>query len=237
MILNIPHLRKQQLAREPYHWAMIDELFAQSDARRLAASYPSDHYKTMIGGDSEKEWSYEVRSFIGMSASVATFSDSLSSAWRALAQDLLSTEYREAISHVTGLDLMQAPMEANAFHYGALAWQGPHKDLPIKRVTHVLYFNENWQAADGGHLRILRSQAMDDIHTTVAPEVGNSSLFVRSDSSWHAVEPVVADCQRTRRSLVVTFYHPDSPSTMWPPDETPELHDYPPITPWWRRWL
>ena len=128
---------------------------------------------------------------------------------------------------MTTLNLSQAPIEVNVFHYGAGSWQGPHKDLPAKRVTHVLYFNQDWRAADGGHLRILRSQAMDDIHTAVSPEVGNSSLFVRSDCSWHAVEPVAANCARTRRSVIVTFYHPDSPSTMWPAGETPELHDYP----------
>jgi SM-20-related protein len=239
-VLNIAHLRQQQLADEPYRWGLIDQLFTSRDGWQLAETYPRDHFKTMIGYDSEKEWHYEVRSLIGMGATLATDADHLHWAWQMLANDLLSAEYRAAISHVTGLDLSVAPMEVNAFHYGAGSWQGPHKDLPAKRVTHVLYFNEDWRAADGGHLRILRSQAMDDIHTTVSPEVGNSSLFVRSDHSWHAVEPVAAGCTRTRRSVVVTFYHPDSPSTMWPVGESPELHDYPPAdssaaASWWRR--
>jgi SM-20-related protein len=235
-MIDLAKIKQAQLATAPYAWTMIDELYARRDARRLAATYPRDHFKTMIGRDDEKEWRYEVRSLIGMSARAASYAEQLSPQWQALANDLLSDEYRVAVSAATGLDLMNAPLEVNAFHYGAGAWQGPHKDLPTKRVTHVMYFNRHWRAVDGGQLRILRSQEMSDIYTTVLPEVGNSALFVRSENSWHAVEPVVEGCTLTRRSIVATFYHPDSPSTMWPTGEMVELHDYPPQPSTWAKW-
>lgn len=57
-------------------------------------------------------------------------------------------------------------------------------------------------------------------------KVGNSSLIVRSENSWHAVSRVVPTCKLSRRSMTVTFYQPDSPSTMWKEDDPKLLHDY-----------
>jgi Rps23 Pro-64 3,4-dihydroxylase Tpa1-like proline 4-hydroxylase len=242
-MLNISRIQETQLESVPYSWAVIDRLYSPKNAQELAATYPRDHFKTMIGYDDEKEWKYEVRSLTAMGADSPAFGEHLSPAWRQLAADLVSLEYRCAVSQLTGLDLLTAPIEANVFHYGAGSWQGPHKDLPAKRVTHVLYFNEQWREQDGGHLRILHSQEMNDVFTRVSPEIGNSAIFVRSNHSWHAVEPVVAGCTRTRRSVTVTFYHEGAVSTMWPPGEIPELHDYPAETPipvntaGWKRWL
>jgi hypothetical protein len=57
--------------------------------------------------------------------------------------------------------------------------------------------------------------------------VGNSSLLVRSDSSWHSVSPVAADSARARRSLNIIFHLPGSVSTMWPPGKRHALRPVP----------
>ena len=49
-------------------------------------------------------------------------------------------------------------------------------------------------------------------------------VLVRSNHSWHAVEKVKQNIDQSRRSMTVTFYHPGSVSTMWPPNDTSELH-------------
>jgi hypothetical protein len=67
---------------------------------------------------------------------------------------------------------------------------------------------------------------MSDVVAEILPVVGNSSVIVRSDHSWHCVSPVTNGCRTSRRSMNVIFYRPGAVSTMWPPgDETP-LHDY-----------
>jgi Rps23 Pro-64 3,4-dihydroxylase Tpa1-like proline 4-hydroxylase len=96
-------------------------------------------------------------------------------------------------------------------------------DLKDKIVTHVFYFNRAWDKTDGGCLTILRSPSMADVVADVAPLLGNSSVLVRSDKSWHAVSRVVEGCRRSRRSMTVTFYHPGSLSTMWPPGDASPL--------------
>src|SRR5262249_16677859 len=120
-------------------------------------------------------------------------------------------------------------MEANIFHYGPGAWLGPHLDLKDKIVTHVFYFNDHWQSSDGGCLRILRSKNEADLVKEIPPIVGNSpSVLVRSENSWHAVARVDRNVRVSRRSVTVTFYHPNSVSTMWPPGDKTPLSDYRP---------
>src|SRR5438105_7437559 len=103
------------------------------------------------------------------------------------------------MSLLTSCDLTTAPMEVNVFHYGPGANLGPHPDLEDKLVTHVLYFNRSWNREDGGCLTILRSSDPADVAAEIEPIVGNSSVVVRSEESWHAVSRVVDGCQRSRR--------------------------------------
>jgi Rps23 Pro-64 3,4-dihydroxylase Tpa1-like proline 4-hydroxylase len=150
----------------------------------------------------------------------------LSDAWRSLAEDFLSPEYRNALSELTACDLSPAPLEVNVFHYGPGASLGAHSDLPDKIVTHVLYFNESWDPKDGGCLSILRAKDPSAVVAEIPPIVGNSAVIVRSEHSWHAVSRVVNGCRVSRRSLTATFYRAGSVSSMWPLGEIPSLHDY-----------
>lgn len=226
-MLDLTQIARRTLATEPYEWAEVGDLFAPRDAAALAATYPCDHFKTVRGHDGEKQYDYEARALIGMGADTVAHPEELGAAWRELARDLLSREYRTTMSLLTGRDLTAAPIEVNIFHYGPGASLGPHLDLPTKRVTHVLYFNREWNGADGGCLNVLRSADPGDVAAAILPLVGNSSVLVRSDRSWHAVSRVVDGCGKSRRSVTVTFYSPGAPSTMWPPGDTAPLHRYP----------
>jgi Rps23 Pro-64 3,4-dihydroxylase Tpa1-like proline 4-hydroxylase len=233
-VLDWSRFAQQSLETQPYRWAVIDRLYAPADADELAKTFPGDHFKHLSDYQGEKDFEYESRELIGMGASGISEAARLSSAWRALASDLLSLEYRMAMSALMGMDLSEAPLEVNVFHYPAGGSLGAHCDLSDKIVTHALYFNESWNDADGGCLTILRSSDANDVVETVSPVVGNSAILVRSDNSWHAVTPVVRNCRSSRRSLTATFYRPGSISTMWPPGDNPQLHDYPPSR--WQRW-
>jgi Rps23 Pro-64 3,4-dihydroxylase Tpa1-like proline 4-hydroxylase len=225
-MLDLTQITRRKLEVQPYSWAEIDGLFAPADAAALAATYPRDHFKTVRGHDGEKEYEYESRSLVGLGAATPTHAAELSEAWLALALDLVSAEYRTAMSLLTGYDLSVAPVEANVFHFGAGACLGPHLDLAAKLVTHVLYFNRTWTRADGGCLSILGSNDPTDIAAEILPLVGNSSVIVRSERSWHAVSRVAEGCCRSRRSVTVTFYRTGAVSTMWPPGDTTPLHRF-----------
>jgi hypothetical protein len=225
-MINLKQIARHSLETEPYKWAEIDNLFSHKDAAALAATFPCDHYKLVMGYGGEKDYEYEARALIGMGADNISYPEDLSEAWRNLAHDLLSPDYRTAMSLLTGCDLTKAQLEVNVFHYGQKALLGPHPDLPEKIVTHVLYFNQSWNKEDGGYLTILRSADPTDIIAEIMPIVGTSAVLVRSKNSWHTVTRVVNDCPVSRRSLTATFYRPGSVSTMWPPGDVAPLHSY-----------
>ena len=225
-MIDLTRLTPKALSSEPYRWAFIDRLFSPPDGEALVASFPRDHFKTVTGYDGEKGYEYEARSLIPMGADAPSRAECLSLVWRRLAEELLSSAYRAAMSRLTGLELAELPMEANVFHYSRSAWLGPHVDLEDKVVTHVFYFNDVWDVSDGGCLNILRSADMAQAVKIVPPLVGNSAVLVRSDKSWHAVSRVRAKCRTSRRSMTITFYRPGSKSTLWPADDTTPLHNY-----------
>lgn len=225
-MINLDRISSHTMQSRPFAWAEIDRLFSYQDAAALASSYPLDGFKTVTGYGGEKNYEYEARSLVHMGASVPTAPEELSTAWAALAQTLCSAPYRQAMSKLTGLDLMAVPLEVNIFHYGPGSCLGPHRDLSDKLVTHVLYFNTEWNSADGGCLNILNSADPADLKKAVQPLVGNSAVLVRSEASWHAVTPVVRHSSISRRSLTATFYRPGSISSMWTEGDTTPLHRY-----------
>lgn len=225
-MINWSQITQGKLETEPYRWSVIGNLFSPKDAAELAASYPRDHFKTLSARGGEKDYDYDARNLIGMGADTASYPEELSEAWRGFANDLLSPEYRSAMSLLIGRDLTDAPLEVNVFHFGPGASLGPHPDLSDKIVTHVFYFNQSWNKGDGGCLGILRSPDAADLVAEVVPIVGNSAVIVRSDNSWHAVSPVVRGSRTSRRSVTVTFYRPGSLSSMWPAGDTTPLHRY-----------
>ncbi|HMB57336.1 MAG TPA: hypothetical protein VKM35_09025, partial [Arenimonas sp.] len=75
---------------QPFRWARIDGLYSPDDAAALAASFPEDGFKTVKGYGGEKDYEYEARALIGMGAEEINGGDTLSDAWRRLAQDLRS---------------------------------------------------------------------------------------------------------------------------------------------------
>jgi Rps23 Pro-64 3,4-dihydroxylase Tpa1-like proline 4-hydroxylase len=233
-MIQFSRIAEHELESQPYRWGVIDGLLSPPDAAALAATYPRDHFKRLADYAGEKDFEYEARALIGMGETTVSRPEELSDAWQALALDFLSPQYRAAMSSLTGIDLSHVLLEVNVFHYPPGGSLGPHPDLRDKIVTHVLYFNEAWNEADGGCLLILGSKETGDVVRTVPPIVGTSAVLMRSDNSWHAVSPVVKSCRRSRRSLTATFYHPGSVSTMWPPGDNTPLHDYDSSR--WERW-
>lgn len=225
-MLNLDRLHSSALKTAPYQWAAPSDLFAPEDAVRLARGYPRDHFKTVHGHDGEKGYEHEVRCLIAIGANEVSHREDLSRAWQALGDDLLSADYRRAIGECSGVDTSSLLLEANLFYYEAGNWMGPHVDLPAKVVTHVLYFNDAWDEADGGCLTILRSSNADDVEQVIRPLVGQSALLVRSDRSWHAVTRVRPGCLASRTAVTVTFWQPGSASTMWTPHDASPLHWY-----------
>jgi hypothetical protein len=221
-MLDLQRIAAQKMETTPYQWVFVDRLFSTTDAARLAASFPEDKFKKVAGDDGEKSFEYQSRSLVHMGAASPSDIEGLSPAWRELAADLLSPEYRSALKRISGLELTSKPLEVNVIRYGPGAFLGPHVDIKAKVMTHVLYFNAAWNAQHGGAINILRSADPADVVARIPPMVGGSVLLVRSRKSWHSVSRVTEDCRISRHSINVIFHRPGSVSTMWQPGGDPE---------------
>jgi hypothetical protein len=216
-VLDLHAVGAARLEDDPYHWCRVGPLFAPDVAQRLSQRIPLADAELREGRDRHRSWRYFVRPLVAMGASSAARPAALDPLWRALAAELAGQPYREALSALTGVDLTGLDLEANVFSYPPGSFQEPHPDLPEKIVTHVLWFNEGWDASYGGCLRILRSNDEADVAHELLPELGWSAVFVRSERSWHSVTAIVDDAPLDRRAVVATFYRPGSTSTMFPP--------------------
>ncbi|MNK99825.1 2OG-Fe(II) oxygenase superfamily protein [compost metagenome] len=75
-----------------------------------------------------------------------------------------------------------------------------HQGLSHRRVTFVLYLNENWQNADGGELSLFAPDEPDKKIHSIKPQLGNFVLF-RSELFPHQVE----ESFKVRKSLTGWF--------------------------------
>ena len=215
-VLDLNAIRGAAIHDEPFRWGRQAGLFAPDDARLLADGFPTRGFWTIAGVEPGRHYRFIARSLIAMGADHPHGPRGLSDAWRAFALDLLSPEYRAAVSEAVGLDLRDAVMEANITQYGRGHELSPHLDLKEKLVTQIFYFNEDWEVEDGGCLAIMRDREAGSEAALIPPLLGTSAILVRSHRSWHRVTPVREGLNRARRSLNVIFHLPGSKSTMWP---------------------
>lgn len=82
---------------------------------------------------------------------------------------------------------------------------GVHTDANDFGETHRLTvtLNEGWSLADGGVLLALNSGALNSVRDAWLPTANNGFLFEVSETSYHAVSPIIG--KRPRYSLILTF--------------------------------
>jgi predicted 2-oxoglutarate/Fe(II)-dependent dioxygenase YbiX len=84
----------------------------------------------------------------------------------------------------------------------------------------LLYLNEGWTPADGGHLRVFDHRGGDDGHyTDIAPAAGTLVVF-KSDVVPHEVRPTTK-----RRLAIVGWLHRHVAEEEEAPDEAEQLSD------------
>jgi hypothetical protein len=84
------------------------------------------------------------------------------------------------------------------------------RPAPLRRpsLNPFIYLSESdWRPEDGGCLRILCSDDLDDVAAEIPPALDTSILFVRSDTSWHGYQRVTRK-DRARLGVQVVFHRP-----------------------------
>ncbi|MFE6685218.1 2OG-Fe(II) oxygenase [Streptomyces sp. NPDC057743] len=212
-LLDLPALRRAELAEHPYRWAELPHTLNDPDgrtARQLEAEFPTQGFQLTERTDHGAEKTYRTRNLplITHGRPVAESRHALTPLWQRLVDELAAPDYRAAVAQATGRRLEHCTIEVRAVRYGPGYWIAPHTDRADKVVTQLWYFNSQWPADWQGTLRILGSAAPDDVTAEVAPRQGSSVLLVRSTDSWHSVTPVAGAARQDRRTLLLHFIDP-----------------------------
>jgi len=126
-------------------------------------------------------------------------------AWRALANDFLASDYRAAMSALTGLDLGDAPSRSTSFGYPPGGSHGAHPIMGQESSPTSCTSMSVWNDDDGGlpdDPSFLRSPGRR--HDGLAL-VGSSAVLIRSNDSWHAVSKWRNSAAIPRTSRTATF--------------------------------
>ena len=204
---------------EPYRWAELPQAVMPEHAAELRRTFPSTGFWDMSRHDGEKYMRFLIRPLVPLGLARLVLAETLDPAWQEFVGQLLSPAYRECSARALGLSLDDAVLEVSAWRWGAGAELGPHLDIPRKIASQVFYFNDEWDPAWGGCLRILRSADESDVFAELPPALGSASLIVRSEHSWHAVPRVCVEGARERLSVVATWQHPGTESPFWTIEE------------------
>ena len=219
MLLDLSALRASVVREKPFRWAAIPKLLPRDSAAELRASFPSENFWLNEGRDGEKTYRFRMRPLVTADAERRSALPPVPSVWAQFIEDLRAPEFRAAMGEVLSVDATRCTLEADWFRFGPEDWMGPHRDLPAKLASLILYLNdEGWETAHGGCLRILRSRAEADVVAEVLPESGSGALIVRSRRSWHSVTPLRPGVPSDRISVQIILWRPEHSSSNWTVD-------------------
>ncbi|OQP75157.1 SanC [Xanthomonas phaseoli pv. syngonii LMG 9055] len=199
----------------PFQWGELQNIW-QNDAlaNKLADEFPTEgfNFRKRNGGH------FYRRTIVPLGSFGVDQPASLTDAWQAMCGELVSEDFRSAMSHFCGTDLSKFPMEAVAFRGGQDTHYLPHVDASLcQGFRLIIYFNAHWERDWGGLLRILDPPNHHDARHVVLPIVGNATVIIRDgvyEDTWHEVTRLCTTGSVTRNTLNVTYYAPGTTSTV-----------------------
>jgi SM-20-related protein len=121
-------------------------------------------------------------------------------------QDLQGQPFAQLLGERFDMELASLPTTVTVRKFCERTDGNIHTDHKSKVITVLVYFNPDWQHADG-QLRMLRSKEDIENYTAqVKPEGGTMLAFRRTDHSWHGHTRFVGE-----RRMVQLNYLDQSP--------------------------
>lgn len=180
-------------------WVVVDEAFDTQFIRELEQAIPWEgqesglFHRAAIGRQAEQQVIREIRSDFIHWLDRKDPAPVIQYFWRQV--DAMMEVFRRAFF------LPVNYYEGHVAVYPPGAFYKKHLDqfekTSYRQITLILYLNENWQAQDGGALRVYEP---DGSYTEVLPVAGRAVLM-QSAEVWHEVLPA----KRTRKSLTGWF--------------------------------
>ena len=119
-----------------------------------------------------------------------------------LVDELHGDPLRELIAKKFEIDLTDAKPLLTIRGQTTLADGHIHVDTPSKRMTLLLYLNEDWQEKTG-NLRLLRdASSLENYFEEITPTLGKLLVFKVTDNCWHGHYPFLGKRQTLQLNYV-----------------------------------
>jgi len=212
-ILDIEAIHAASMRTDPYPHAPYSHTF--TDTSGLIKNFPDNGFEyhaqrkllETLGRKETREWyqhNVRTRALLNLGETAPHEPQGLDDAWIALAEDIVSAEYREALTELTGFDVRPYPSQTHFWSFEGGAWFTPHVDKAHKLVTHLMYLTENWEPQFGAAFQVLGSNDQADVVAEFPPYANHSLVLRRTDNAWHSVTEIPRDAQPRR--LVQTWF-------------------------------
>lgn len=183
-VLNLEKLRATELETDPFDFIVVPEIFSPQTLQAVNAHYPA----------------------IETAANHALEGLDYGPAFGALMDELQGEPLARALGEKFDMDLPALPTTVTVRKFCERTDGNIHTDHRSKVLTVLVYFNDNWDHADG-QLRMLRSRDdIEDYAAQVPPMGGTLLAFRRTDHSWHGHTRFVGE-----RRMVQVNYLDQSP--------------------------
>jgi hypothetical protein len=200
------NLNQQFLNATPFPYIVIDNFLREDLAENLLAEFPalslmhsSHHYLF-----SQK---YEL-----------SFWSSVSDLFSQLHQDLLSDEFREFISQVSGKQVFMDSDYCGELHQGRDGGfldmhvdfnLHPKNDTWVHELTLLIYLNKDWQEHYGGQL-LMQNHENPKMYE-VSPIFNRCTIMRSDETTFHGYRQLNLPEHITRKSILVNFYREVAP--------------------------
>jgi SM-20-related protein len=162
-VLDFAKFDAMALQREPCDYIMVPEFVKMDALAGINADFPK------VAGASNyplEELSYGPQ-------------------FEALIAELTGPTMRQHFGAKFGMDLDSYPTQVTVRRYMSHLDGKIHNDSRSKKITVLIYFNEEWNQK-GGQLRLTRNATdMDDYYVEVPPVRGTLFAFRRNEHSFH----------------------------------------------------
>ena len=165
-LLDIDKLNAAPLRREPYDYLVVENFVKPDGFGDVSRDFPE---MDVPGSVPPSELDIHGR-----------FAD--------LLKEMDGPAFRKAVEAKFDIDLKGKPTMYTVRGRCRATDGKIHTDSKSKIITVLLYMNDAWDA-DGGRLRILNSDDLNDVAAEVPPNGGTLLIFRRSDTSYHGHEP------------------------------------------------
>jgi len=183
-LININALRDAQLHTDPFDFMVVPGFLSPEILQQVNADYPA----------------------IDSAANHALENLQYGPAFETLIAELQGSSFASVLGERFDMDLASLPTTVTVRKFCERTDGNIHTDHKSKVITVLVYFNEQWDHAEG-QLRMLRSKGNIEDYVAQVPPLGGTLLaFRRTDHSWHGHTQFVGE-----RRMVQVNYLDQSP--------------------------